>query len=302
MNIVKQRALAHRITHAIQREQLLGLPPGGGEIDFRARAARAGVHLRQFADHFLRFIDARLRFRGPRLRPPPQPIDFGMHAILQRLLTVSLRVEIFFLSLEECAVVSGNAQRSILISGVEFDNLVRHVFQKISVVADDHASERRILQHSFQPLDASEVEVVGRFVEQQNIRRLHQRLDNRQPLAPATGQRRRLGVQIGKTGASQNFCNARKPFGVGDLRAIQRFVDDRSNRFPAPEFRDLQHAADSRAFADRYFPAVRTYQSVQNREKGRFAGTVRPDDADAVAFRYREGDIFKKWSDPVSFG
>ncbi len=52
-------------------------------------------------------------------------------------------------------------------------------------MADYHAGERRILQDGFQPLDTGEIQVVGRFVEKQNVRLLDQRLGDGQSLAPA---------------------------------------------------------------------------------------------------------------------
>ena len=109
MNVTEQRALPHRITHAIQGNQLLGLPVRRREIDLRAGAARPRVHLRQFRDHFVRLIDPRFRFRSPRLRPSAQPINLRMHAILQRLLPVPLRMQIQFLGFQERAVISGHA-------------------------------------------------------------------------------------------------------------------------------------------------------------------------------------------------
>src|ERR1700730_14648523 len=112
----------------------------------------------------------------------------------------------------------------------------------------------------------------------------------------------RVGVQIGKTGASEDFGNARESFALRNFCLIEGPFDYRSNRFARRKFRYLQHATDPRTFADRYISAVRTYSAVQNREKSRFAGTVRPDDSDAVTFRYHERDTLKKWSDPVSFG
>ena len=98
-----------------------------------------------------------------------KPLQFGVHAVFERMLMFPLRVKIALLGLKKLAVVSGNAQKAILVGTTELDHGVSNVFQEIAVVADHYARERSILQDGFQPLDALEIEVIGWFVEQENV-------------------------------------------------------------------------------------------------------------------------------------
>ena len=50
--------------------------------------------------------------------------------------------------------------------------------------------------------------MVGRFVQQQDVRRLHQRLDDGQALLPASGECGGFCFQIFKTGAAQGLGKA----------------------------------------------------------------------------------------------
>ncbi len=69
-----------------------------------------------------------------------------MDAVLEGFLPLTLRVEIFLFCFEECAVVSIDAQKAVLIHARKLNHLGGNVFEEIAVVADYHARERRILQ------------------------------------------------------------------------------------------------------------------------------------------------------------
>ena len=114
---------------------------------------------------------------------------------VERVLPLSLRVEVFLLRLQKRAVVSAHAQKTVGVDAVEFDHVVGHIFEKIAIVADHDARERRVLQECFEPLDAREVQMIGRLVEQQDVRLLHEGLGNRQALAPAAGQAPRCALR-----------------------------------------------------------------------------------------------------------
>ena len=93
--------------------------------------------------------------------------------------------ELFFL-FEENAVASLHAQHAIGIDAAELRHLGGDVFEEVAIVANDHAGEPGLLQHFFQPLDAREVQMIGWFVEQQDVGGLHQRLHDREALLPAS--------------------------------------------------------------------------------------------------------------------
>ena len=97
----EQRAAADCVGHIVQRDQSFGLPVRRGKIDFGGGGARPGIQVRQFADHLLGRVDARFRFGGAGLGAAAQPFDFGVHAVFERFLPLSLRVQIFFFRFEE---------------------------------------------------------------------------------------------------------------------------------------------------------------------------------------------------------
>jgi len=53
---------------------------------------------------------------------------------------------------------------------VEFENPPGHIVEEIAVMGDKHHRARIIAQVMFQPGDRLRIEMVGRFVEQQQIR------------------------------------------------------------------------------------------------------------------------------------
>jgi len=63
-------------------------------------------------------------------------------------------------------------------------------------VGDDHQRARIARQPFFQPDDRVEVEVVGRFVQQHQVGRRHQRLRQRQPHLPAAREARHRIVEL----------------------------------------------------------------------------------------------------------
>ena len=55
-------------------------------------------------------------------------------------------------------------------------------------MADDDAGERSVLQDGFKPLNSGEIEVVGRLVEQEEIRGLRQRGCDGEAFFPSAGE------------------------------------------------------------------------------------------------------------------
>ena len=163
---------ADRVGKIFEADQLLGLAVRGGKIDSGGGGAGSGVQVRELADHFIGGVNARLRFCGSGLWPAAQPFDFRVHAIFERFLPLALRVEIFLFRFEERAVVSADAQKTILIHARKLDHFGRDIFEKVAIVADHHARERRVLQKRFKPVDSREVQMIGRLIEQQNVRAL----------------------------------------------------------------------------------------------------------------------------------
>src|ERR1700736_3251003 len=119
MNALEQLAVADGIGDAIKCDQLLGLPARRGKVDIGRYRAAPGAQLRQVADHFIGFIDSRLRLGGSGLWASTQPFNLGMHTISERILSLSLCMEVVLLPLEKRTVVSLDAQKSIGVGTIE---------------------------------------------------------------------------------------------------------------------------------------------------------------------------------------
>ena len=83
-------------------------------------------------------------------------------------------------------------------SAIQLDDARGDVVEKTPVVRDEQHTAVEIIEQPFQPFDGSEVEMVGRFVQDQYIRLGHQRLRQRHALAHPAGQVRYqpLGVEL----------------------------------------------------------------------------------------------------------
>jgi hypothetical protein len=109
-----------------------------------------------------------------------------MNQVFQRFLALRLRVQEFFLLLEKPSVASRHTQQPLGISPVQFRHFRGDVLKKVAIVAHNHAGEGCSRQQGFQPLDSRQVEMIRRFIQQQDVWSLNQRLDDREPFLPAT--------------------------------------------------------------------------------------------------------------------
>jgi len=89
--------------------------------------------------------------------------------------------------LRESAVVPCDAQRTVGIHAIQLHHSGSDIFQKISVVAHNYTGEAGVKQQSFEPFNSGEIEVIGRFIEQQDFRMLHQGFSDSQAFTPAAG-------------------------------------------------------------------------------------------------------------------
>ena len=140
------------------------------------------------------------------------------------------------------AVISINAEKAVFIGAIEFDHMVGHIFQKITVVADDHAGEGGVLQQRFEPFNSGEIEMVGRLVQQQNIGLLDERFGDRQAFFPAAGERGGGNFIIFEAGAAEGFRSAKSEIGFRHAGFFERGFDHGISGFSGGEFRDLRNA------------------------------------------------------------
>ena len=80
------------------------------------------------------------------------------------------------------------ARIALELALVDMDDDVGQPVEEVAVVRDHQQRTRVALEPVLQPQDGVEVEVVGRFIEQQQLGRAHQRLREVESHAPATGE------------------------------------------------------------------------------------------------------------------
>ncbi len=215
-----------------------------------------------------------------------------MNAVLESFLTFGLGVQEFLFLLEKGAVVSGDTQDAVGIYAAQFRSGIGEVFEEVTVVADDDAGELRALEQFFEPLDAGEIEVVGGFVEQQDVGGLHQGFGDGEAFLPSAGEGGGLGVEVFEAGATESLGEAACAFVFGSV--LERCLDDRSYGAVFRELGILHDVAHPGAFAHGDFTAVGVDLSRKNAEKRGFAGAVGANQSDAIAFGDGEPDILKE--------
>ena len=67
-------------------------------------------------------------------------------------------------------------------------DVLNYRIQEVAVVGDQQQGAGVVAQPVFQPEDGVQIQVVGRFVEQQQVGRAHQRLRQVQAHPPAAGE------------------------------------------------------------------------------------------------------------------
>src|SRR6266436_1295101 len=72
-------------------------------------------------------------------------------------------------------------------AAVELENPASDVVEEVAVVGDDQDRTRVVAQVGFEPVDRLGVEMVGRFIEQQQLRLLEQQAAERHPASLAAG-------------------------------------------------------------------------------------------------------------------
>ncbi|MNZ80792.1 hypothetical protein D3C78_994400 [compost metagenome] len=103
---------------------------------------------------------------------------------------------------------------------LDMGDMIDHRIEEIAVVGNQQQRARVTLEPVFEPQDRIEVQVVGRFVEQQQVGRAHQGLGQVQAHPPATGEVADAAVHllVGKTKTGQQFART----GIGGI-AVSAF-------------------------------------------------------------------------------
>ena len=159
---------------------------------------------------------------------------------------------------------------------------------------DHHHAAGEFEQRVFQRAQRLDVEVVGRFVEQQHVAACEQRLGQVQPAALAAGQRADELLLVVALEVEAAEVGARRHLELADGEDVEAAGD-------RPPTRSCRCASSSRALVDERhactvwpiddFAAVRLFLAGDHAEQRRLAGAVRADDADDRARRHLEAQV-----------
>jgi len=169
-------------------------------------------------------------------------------------------------------------------------------------VRDEDAGRGPLREQVLDEADAVDVEVVGRLVEQQQLRLQRQRQRQGRALAFAAGGDR--GVQrFVEPEAVQVLDQPRFRL---PARALVRYVfqptardEALAQRRRSRERRLLLDEADAQAVAAADFAAVERQVAGDHPEQRRLAGAVAPDESDAFAAAHRERGTIEQRVQPV---
>ena len=177
----------------------------------------------------------------------------------------------------------------------ERQDVGRDAIQEPAVMRDDEGVARELQQRIFQRTQGFDVQVVGRFVEQQHVATLQQGLGHVQAATLTTGQRTdhlllvlALEVEAADVGARLDL----DAVDVEDVQAARDFLEDVVVAFQ--RVAALVHVGQLHGRADNDLAGVRLFLAGDHLEQGRLTGTVRADDADDGAGRHQEAQVVEQ--------
>ena len=211
---------------------------------------------------------------------------------------------------------------------VHIGNMGTYLIQKMTIMRNDDHGGIAFVQHIFQPANRIDVEVIGRFVQQQNIRIGKQGLCEQDPQLPArcngTHQAfmqfqsdtdaeeqfacpcfRRIAVVFGKSGFELGRLHVifigRIGIGINGIAFRHGFPhllvphhDDIENAHILIRELILIQFAKTFILVESDSPGSSFPVTTQNFDERRLAGTVSPDQAVTVSFTEFDGNIFEQ--------
>ena len=275
--------------------------------------------------HLLQPLDARLGLGGLG--------GLGLEAVDELLQVGALGVLLGLGRRHQAQFFGSRLFEGVVVAGVEVQLAVRQLqdvcadaVQQLAVVADDQGRVRIAFQPLLQPQGAFQVEVVGRFVQQQHVRFGEQggrQCDAHPPPARELGHRAQ-DVIVAEAETGQDFRGA----GGGAVGVdLDQAAPDLAHFFRLGGFQPgqqvvaldvgfqngVQHAdgrggvflidrADARGLGQGDFVAVGGQFAQDQLEQGRLADAVAADQADLGARRQADGGVVQELAAPGVVG
>ena len=161
-HLLDQEPVAVGLAHLLRLDDELPEPGSGRDVDLQF----PGAGLRFLGEQFLVRTDAGLGFGVPALGRHPDPLQFPLQGLLPLGFRFLLLPKPVLLLFQPGGVVAlpGDA-----LAPVQFQDPARHVVEEVAVMGDGDDRAFVPLEVVFQPGDGFGVEVVRRFVEEQDV-------------------------------------------------------------------------------------------------------------------------------------
>jgi hypothetical protein len=191
---------------------------------------------------------------------------------------------------QKLAIGAFGAEEAVGVLAGEFGHGVGDVLEKVAVVRDGDDGEGLGGKEFLEPENAGEVQVVGGFVEQKDVRLGDEGLGDGQALAPAAGELRRLGVGMGETSQTEGRVEAGVEFFILGRGTTEQLADGDA----LGEDRVLRNVAETGEFAQGQGARIGRFESGHDAEESGFSRTVGTDQTQAVGGGNGKGDVFKE--------
>ena len=289
-DVAKQLAIAQCLGDMLQLDEFARLPVGGGEVDLGgALLGIALTQIAQLAHHVVGSFDPPLGFGGARLGAALQPFDFAPDPAGQGSFAAGLGGEKLFTLHQKLAVRSVVTQEPIGIRAAQFDGSIGDGFQKSPIVADGQRGQRWIGDDLFQPEYALDIQMIGRLIQQQQVRPAGEGADDGQAFSPSARQFHGDEGRIGQARPIQCLLSAKMPFVV-----IQMRVHHAGDAFQAGEVGGKDVFLGDVAYAQLpprdQLAFVGSFQASKDAQQRRFSRTIGADKPDALAFAQSQRD------------
>ena len=317
-----QQPVAERLGHAFRLDHHVAQPRPRRDDDL-GRVERPALALGQ---QLLIGPEPRPALGLPGARALADPFELALQHLAPRALLLLLQREAALLLLQPGGVIALERDAA---PAVQLQDPAGDIVEEVAVMGDGHHRALIPLQEALQPGDALGVQMVGRLVQQQQVRPGEQQAAERHPPPLATGKRRRVRVArraaqrvhrdldralqfpaVGRVDPLLQFALllyqrvhllGRQVLREARAHLVEAFqqpgrlrhaLHDIAHHVAAGvEFRLLRQVADARAVGGPRLAVEFGLDAGHDAHERRFAGAVRPEHADLGAGQEGEADI-----------
>ena len=226
--VVEQHRVAVGLLQAAGFDDDVAETRTGRNVDLHRVELLRGV----FVEQLLVGVEARLALGLPRARRHADPVQLALQRALALALGLLFLLQAALLLLEPARVVAfvRNA-----LAAIELEDPAGDVVEEVAIVRDRDHGARIVLQEPLEPRHRLGVEMVGRFVEQQQIRRQQQQPAQGDAAPLAARERRDIGVRRRQPQRVHREIETRVEIpGVGRVDAVLQLATARRGPCPSP--------------------------------------------------------------------